>query len=299
MLMVVVVLTSIVILFIVYHVILQRQLHNMNKQLDKRLAKNTRQPLSIELFNKELSNLAINMNKCLKVEENLRLNSIREEKRFKELIAYISHDLRTPLAAIKGYQQLIEKEGLSEEQHKKMKTAQKHADELERLIHQFFEYSYLLNSESKPNRERINITNFLMECLVTSIAVFEERKLSVKFEEQKPIFAFADKEMLTRIIQNLISNCTAHSSGDIVVQVIAEETAVISFRNPLSNPSEVDIGHLFDCFYTADKARSKTTGLGLTIVKELAEQMGGQAKAILQENMLEIRVELPLYGHHH
>ncbi len=86
------------------------------------------------------------------MEELLRLDSIREEKRFKELIANISHDLRTPLTAIKGYQQLIEKDELNDNQREKMQIAQKHAHELEKLIEHFFEYSYLVTTELKLNR---------------------------------------------------------------------------------------------------------------------------------------------------
>lgn len=275
--------------------ILQYQLHSMNRQLDKRLREKTRQPLSLELINPELSRLAANMNKSLKAEETLRLNGIREEKQFKEMIANISHDLRTPLTAIKGYQQLMEKGELNEDQRQKLHIAQKHADELGYLIQHFFEYSYLLNAESEPAFEGFNLTNLVAECLAESVAVFEEQHLSVCFEEGPSVFAFGDQEMTTRIVQNLIRNGTAHSVGDVSVGISAEEFAVISFKNPVANPQEIDVQQLFNRFYTADKARGKTTGLGLAIVKSLTEKMHGHTKANLQENNLEIRVELPLW----
>jgi len=282
-------------LLAVYIGILQYQLHSMNRQLDKRLREKTRQPLSLELINPELNRLAANMNKSLKAEEILRLNGIREEKQFKEMIANISHDLRTPLTAIKGYQQLMEKGELNEDQRLKLHIAQKHADELGTLIQHFFEYSYLLNAESEPTIEGFNLTNLVAECLAESVAVFEENNLSICFKEGPPVFAFGDKEMTTRIVQNLIRNCTAHSVGDVRVGISAEEIAVISFKNPVANPQEIDVKQLFNRFYTADKARGKTTGLGLSIVKSLAEKMNGHTKADLQENKLEIRVELPLW----
>ena len=84
-----------------YIIFLQLQLRSINRQLDKRLTEKTRQPISLELFSKELNALAVNINKALKAEETLRLNILGEEKRFKEMIANISHDLRTPLTAIK------------------------------------------------------------------------------------------------------------------------------------------------------------------------------------------------------
>jgi signal transduction histidine kinase len=288
------ILVTIIILLILYIAFLQLQLRSINRQLDKRLKENTRQPLSLELINSELNQLAANINKSLKVEENLRLNSIREEKQFKEMIANISHDLRTPLTALKGYQQLMTKGSLTEEQKQKLQVAQKYADELGRLIDQFFEYSFLVNAEPKLNMERVNLTNLVTECLVDFYSRFEERKLTVHFDETPFVYVLVDRELMTRIIQNLIRNCLVHSAGNITVQLTSESKAIISFKNPVKNPSEIDVKRIFDRFYTADKARSKSTGLGLSIVKLLAERMGGSTNASMQDGVFEITVELPI-----
>jgi signal transduction histidine kinase len=288
------ILIFLVCLLTLYIALLQRQMRSINQQLGKRLTRNTRQTVSLQLINRELNQLAANINKCLKAEETLRLESVREEKRFKELIANISHDLRTPLTAIKGYQQLMGNGKLTADQQKKLQVAQKYADELGRLIEHFFEYSYLVNAEPKLNLERINLTNLLTECLAASVSSFEERGLMVRFAEAPSVFVLADQEMTVRIVQNLIRNCVAHSAGDVVVLVSASEEAVISFKNPVEYATEIDVKRMFDRFYTGDRARSKTTGLGLPIVKLLAEQMGGAVSADLQENELAIQVELPL-----
>ncbi|WP_233099710.1 histidine kinase dimerization/phospho-acceptor domain-containing protein [Bacillus velezensis] len=94
---------------VLYIVLIQLQLRNINYQLEKRLTEYTRQPVSVELINKDLNKLVVNINKYLKAEESLRLKRIREDRKFRELIVNISHDLRTPLTAIKGYQQLIKR----------------------------------------------------------------------------------------------------------------------------------------------------------------------------------------------
>lgn len=288
------ILIIIVCLLALYIALLQWQLRSINRQLGKRLTLNTKQPVSLDLINRELNQLTANINKCLKAEETLRLESVREEKRFKELIANISHDLRTPLTAIKGYQQLLEKSDLTADQQKKLQIAQKHAEELGCLIEHFFEYSYLVNADLKLKLERINLTNLVTECLAMSVSSFEERGLMVKFAEAPPVFVLADQEMMVRIVQNLIRNCVAHSAGDVVVLLSASENAVISFKNPVENADVIDVKRIFDRFYTGDRARSKTTGLGLPIVKLLAEQMGGAVSADLQEGEIAIQVELPL-----
>lgn len=288
------ILIFIVLLLIIYIVVVQTQLWRINRQLKNRLAGDTRQPVRIELINRELSQLTSNINKCLKAEETLRLESVREEKRFKELIANISHDLRTPLTAIRGYQQLMEKGQLTEEQRKKLGIAQKHAEQLGHLVDHFFEYSYLLNSELKPQMERINLTNLVTECLAGYVSSFEEHGLTLSFTETPPIFIMADKEMAFRIIQNLLRNCLTHSAGNVEVKLTAFQAAVISIKNPVESASQIDITRLFDRFYTGDKSRSKTTGLGLAIVKILAEEMGGNVSADLRNNHLTIQVEFPL-----
>lgn len=289
------ILIILVIFMILYIIFLQLQLRSINKQLTKRLKENTRQPISLALINKELNALAVNINKCLKAEESLRLNIIDEEKHFKEMIANISHDLRTPLTAIKGYQQLMEKGILSEDQMQKLRIAQKHADELGRLIEHFFEYSYLVNLEPELQKEKINLTNLVAECLAESISVFEERNLSIEFHEDSPVFAFADKEMTLRIIRNLMRNSVQHSQSEIEVRILTDKNAIISFSNFVKNTSGIDVNRIFDRFYVADKAREKTGGLGLAIVKLLANQMGGKTEASLKDGVFKITVELPKY----
>ncbi|KNY25960.1 sensor histidine kinase [Pseudobacteroides cellulosolvens] len=289
------ILIAAVFLLVLYIVILQRQIRNINRQLLKRLTLDTKQPVSLQLINGELNKLTSNINKCLKAEETLRLESVREEKRFKELIANISHDLRTPLTAVKGYQQLLQTSELTKEQKKKLQVARKHTEELGNLIEQFFEYSYLINADPKANTEPINITNLVTECLAESVSSFEEHCIEVKLHEAPTVFAMADQGMTVRIVRNLIRNCVAYSAGDVYVAITASENAVISFKNPVKNAAVIDAARIFERFYTGDKARSKSTGLGLHIIKLLCEQMEGKVSANLNGNELTINVELPLY----
>ncbi|MBU5266964.1 sensor histidine kinase [Virgibacillus proomii] len=292
---VVVVMIVIIIVLVIYIGLIQLQLRNINLQLEKRLREHTRQPVSVELINKDINKLTSNINKYLKAEENIRLKSIREDKKFRELIVNISHDLRTPLTAIKGYQQLMKREELSQEQLKRLKIAEKHTEDLENLIQHFFEYSYLSNAEPKINLERTNLNSLVGECLVTFIPYLEENNLSIQLTETPSIFVLADKHFVKRIIKNLIQNCIQHSKGVIEVSLLMEENAIISLKNQVKDLTENEVERLFERFYTGDQARSKSGGLGLAIVKLLAEQIGGSTEAVIRNNTLEIRVSLPLY----
>lgn len=270
------------------------QIRSMSEQLERRLKAHTRQNISVQLVSKNLNQLVICINKCLKAEENLRLKSMQEEKQFKEMIANISHDLRTPLTAIQGYQQLLEKGELSEEQRKRLAVARKHSEELKGLIDHFFEYAYLLNTQPEIKLKRINLTGLVTDCLIASITSFEEANKPLEFEETAPVYVEADEEMVTRIVQNLIRNSVEHSEGTIKVEVLSNKEGILRFINPVREPEKIDIQRLFERFYSGDEARSRMGGLGLSIVKLLAEQMKGNVTAEIKGDLLEIKVTLPL-----
>ena len=297
MLVAVIMLCILVFILIAYIAFIQKQLRSINRQLDKRLRENTRQPLTIDLFNKTINKLAININLCLKLEEKQRLEGIREQKQFKELISNISHDLRTPLTAIKGYQQLLEKETLSNTQLEKLHTAQKYTDELGDLIEHFFEYSYLITARVEPSLEKINLTNLAIDCVLSYIGIFEEKNISVNIEETPPIYVLGDKNMLTRVIENLLNNCAKHSLGDIDVKIESKSKARITFINPVNPNININVDKLFHRFYTGDSTRNKSTGLGLSIVEFLVEQMNGNVGAYLdtKSNKIAIFFEVPLF----
>lgn len=291
------ILSIFLLILIIYILPIVKQLKSINNQLDKRLCENTRQPLNIELFNKTLNTLASNINRCLKLEEQRRLESINEQKQFKELISNISHDLRTPLTSIKGYQQLLEKTELDDDQLQNLHTAQKSTDELGNLIEHFFEYSYLITAKVEPNLEKINISNLVVECVLSYISILEEKNIRVNMKETPPIFVLGDKAMLIRIIENLLNNCSKHSLGNIDIKIEMQQNAKVTFSNPINPDIHINIDKLFHRFYTADSTRNKSTGLGLSIVEFLVKQMNGNVGAYLDNtnNVISIFFEVPLF----
>lgn len=280
-----------------YLLVIRLQLRSINRQMEKRLTARTREPLHLELIHGDLNRLTANINRSFQAEEALRLEQLREEKRFKEWIANLSHDLRTPLTAIKGYHQLLAKSELTADQRHKLAVAERHAADLGALIEHFFEYAYELQAEPVLHLERLNLTNLVMDSLAASIELFESKRLVVNVQEQPPVFAYADRERVQRIVHNLIRNGIAHAAAtlDIRVQAVAD-MAVLTFRNPVEPGSGLDANRLFERFYTANRSKSRTTGLGLAIVKLLAEQQGGRVGAAMEEDVLEISVSLPLAG---
>ena len=122
----------------------------------------------------------------------------------------------------------------------------------------------------------------------------EEKQIDVHIGQFDRVTVTADREKTTRIIQNLIRNCIQHSAGDITVDITQSGGfARLTVSNPVSESSGIEPERLFDRFYTSEKSRQKSTGLGLSIVRRLAGQMNGRAYAALDGNILSITVELP------
>jgi signal transduction histidine kinase len=281
---------SICIILCWYAASVRIQLHSVNRQLEERICNHSQQMLHLDLLDKELNRLAANINKCLKIEEELRIKTQSDVKCFQELIANVSHDLRTPLTAIKGYLQLTGRCRVDEEGLENLNIAVKHTNSLDVLINQFFEYSYYLCREEIPDLTRINLTNYVMECLLEFIPGFEEKAMMVVYEQESPAFVMADRDMLKRIMQNLFRNCLHYSKGDVRVEITQKDHVVLTVSNPVSDTEKIDSQRLFERFYIADKTRTSSTGLGLSIVKLFAEKMNGSVSAELVNDQLYISI---------
>lgn len=295
------VLSAILIVFIVllicYISYLNMQIKDISIQINKRINNNSRQPIKVQLINRNLNCLTADFNKILLIEESIRIKTIKHEEKIKNMIANISHDLRTPLTAVKGYIQLLKKTVKdNEKQIEIVNISLNHINELEKLINSFFELSCLEISKPEIILKKINLSNLVADIITDYVYQFEEHNIKVKYTIEKPMYISADENNTKRIINNLIKNCIVHSKGDIQIDITSEEYIKLSFKNPISESEEINIENLFDRFYVGDKSRNqKTTGLGLSIVRILAEQMGGSVKAYLENGILEIQVQFNKY----
>ena len=286
------VLVIVVLLLLLIHI--KRQLRSLSVQLRKRLEDGSRNYLHVSLLDSSVSRLASEINECFMQDDQAKQTLEKEEKMFRETIANISHDLRTPLTSIKGYLQLLERENPTEPQQQRLSVIQKHTVELGDLIEHFFEYSYLLSDDSELHSECFCLTDKTAECIAAAVPQLEEKSMEVHVGQFDRVLVTADREKTVRIIQNLVRNCIHHSAGDITVDVTETDGfAKLTISNPVSDPSVIKPERLFERFYTADQSRRKSTGLGLSIVRLLAEQMNGKAYASLDGDILSISVELP------
>lgn len=105
------------------------------------------------------------------------------------------------------------------------------------------------------------------------------------------IFVEADKMILQRIVQNLISNILKYGSSYVKISLVQKEHVELTFANKVEHPKKIDVNLLFEKFYIADRSRSSgSTGLGLSIVKLLANKINATAVAQMEDDILTLKI---------
>ncbi len=227
---------------------------------------------------------------------NVQLRKLRAERhRFrqgdtelKNAVTNISHDLRTPLTAICGYLDLLEQEDKSETVERYLEIIRNRTEILAQLTEELFRYSVIISNEKDAVKEPIIINEILEESIAAFYTALNERGITpdIKMPQNKVIRAL-DRSSLARVFSNLLNNAIKYSDGDL--DITLSETGEITFANTASALNKVQVGKLFDRFYTVEAAR-KSTGLGLAISRTLIEQMDGTITAEYENGRLSIRI---------
>ncbi|MBO5377645.1 MAG: GHKL domain-containing protein [Ruminiclostridium sp.] len=256
--------------------------------------------LTVELSDSVLEEMTAEMNRNLDYQKKLKEESGKAERILKQSVSDIAHDLRTPLTVIKGNLQMIALEdGLSEKSRGYLAASSEKCSEMKRMADDFFELS-LLESDSSPVKlSKVNITNLLMQFLADSEAVIRGKELvpDVVFPE-RTVFALADEDLVRRMLGNLLNNVLKYAvEGFCITLSVSENECGIVFSNAVKKGTEIDAEKLFERTYRADKARSGNgAGLGLYIVKLLAQKQNGRVTAECKDNELFVSVYLKTGG---
>ena len=265
------------------------ELRSLCRQLEE-LERGSHMELGLQSRQKEMLDLCRALNRMQKLHHQGQIQYEKAERQLKQNITGLAHDIRTPLTGAAGYVQLARECGEPERREYYLQVASGRLQELGDMLEELFLYTKLTSREFTPDMREVQVLPLLSECMVGLYQCFEEKGLSpqVDFEEEG-FRVLADEECLRRIFHNLIQNALVHGSGGIVIR---QERDTLIFENMVSDTSRPDPEHIFDRFYKADSARRKgSSGLGLFIVKELAERMGGSVRAQLAGNRLRIILE--------
>jgi len=315
--MVVVAVLSVIIIFLIIRLfIIKGNIRQVRNELKKTKDEGYNRQLRVSLMDKDVESLAGEINSNLDYQKNLKLETEKSRRQLEQSISDIAHDLRTPLTVVKGNLQMLEQEPLSEKGRAYLDISVKKSEDLKGMVDEFFELS-VLESDSKPAElTKIDIVAFLAEFIIENETLIRNAELTpeITFPE-KSVFINANKEMLSRVFNNLIGNILKYAEGSF--ELVVEEMQAVDSKsdvksdgrsdsksdsrsdnkfvggchirvgNKVSNPASIDIDHIFDRTYRADKTRSAgNAGLGLYIARLLVEKQKGSMTACMEGDKL-------------
>lgn len=230
----------------------------------------------------------------LRLKESTEENR-ENEKQNRELISNISHDLKTPITAIKGYVEGI-MDGVAdtpEKMDKYIKTIYNKANDMERLINELTYYSGIDNNRIPYNFHRINVADYFGDCVEEVGMDLEQRGIELNYSNlaDPGTVVIADPEQMKKVINNIISNSVKYmdkSHGVIDIRILDEAESIrIEIEDNGKGIAQKDLGRIFERFYRTDASRNSAqggSGIGLSIVKKIIEDHGGYIWATSKEH---------------
>ena len=231
--------------------------------------------------------LAYRMNEIVHSYEKKLVDLKRIEKANKELMTSLSHDVRTPLTTLIGYLDAAHRGMVTgQEREEYIGIANRKAHDLKDYIDILFDWFKLNSDEFALEKQKVELGELTRGVLKDWIPIFEEKGMDYEVViPARRLTAQVDSDAYMRIINNLIQNVFAHSHADkveitLTVRGDREDRVEISVRDNGVGIADDNLEYVFERLYKCDKGRSgKGSGLGLSIVRQMTEKMGGTVAA--------------------
>ena len=220
---------------------------------------------------------------------------LEAEKQNKELISNISHDLKTPITAVKGYVEGL-MDGVAdtpEKQEKYIRTIYNKANDMERLINELTFYSKIDTNRIPYHFDRINVNDYFADCVEELSIELEEQNIELAYFNyvDENVQVIADAEQIKRVINNIVSNSIKYidkPKGYINIRVKdVGDFVQVEIEDNGKGIATKDLPLIFNRFYRTDASRNSSkggSGIGLSIVKKIIEDHGGKVWATSKEN---------------
>ncbi len=255
------------------------EIHEISKEQSNRLLHRTSGLVSGRLIEE--------INEVLREIRNGEIWLKRRQGEVNLMMTNISHDLRTPLTSALGYMDMVMHSQMPEEEKTALlQMIERRLQRLNELVDSFFEFSKVIAGNEAPQMEELNLVSVLEEAISHYYDDYCDCNRTIAFHcPENRIMVCSNKNMLLRILDNLIGNALKHGRGEMEITVEKEPLKLI-FSNELLD-KDVDISRIFEEFYTTDISRTKgNTGLGLAIAKQFTELLGGTIQAKTENGVI-------------
>ena len=281
------------ILFISTYIIYNKVTHFHKIQEGLQVAKNGDYDYKIRLEGKgEFRRLSEDINEITSGLKSAVESEVRSEKLKTELITNVSHDIKTPLTSIISYVDLLKREGLdSNNAPKYLDVLERKSNRLKNLTEDLFEAAKATSGSIEPKFERVHINSLIEQLLGELDEKIHESNLIFKVSAtNEKVYAMADGRLLSRVMENLLSNIFKYTlkGSRVYIEISEDENNVsISFKNISAGELNIPVNELMERFKRGDESRSSEgSGLGLAIAKSLME---------VQEGLLELSIDGDLF----
>lgn len=253
-------------------------------------AQGSNRVIGISSRDRHMRALTATLNDELRELNALRLKYEQGDMELKHAITGVSHDLRTPLTAIAGYIDLLERESDPVKRSRYIAIIKNRTEALRKLSEELLDYSVSASHEQSLELRPVALNRALEESLASFYQAFSDRGIAPQVSmPEEPVICLCEPQALNRVLGNVLSNAAKYSDGDLLVSL--KPTGEIEVENSARGLDSVQTEKLFDRFFTVENARG-STGLGLSIAKTLTERMGGRIDARYRHGRLHILIIL-------
>ena len=268
--------------------LLKKTAREITVSFEEVINKDTNTGIRISGRDKDMRELTDSINKQLIELRKQYLQYNLGNSELKNAITNMAHDIRTPLTAIYGYLDMIENTDDPEKKSKYISIIRERTEIMKQLTEELFQYSLVVSDDEKLELEDVFINQVLEESISSFYPALTEKNIVPEINIcSEKIYRRLNKQALSRIFANLLNNAVKYSDGDLKIKLLP--TGEMVFENTAKALSSVKAEQLFDRFFTV-KTSSNSTGLGLSIAKNLVERMNGSIAANYKDNMLNINI---------
>lgn len=275
--------------------LMTRRLRRLTQQMNTAVEQNSFSPIKIRNHKKgdEVDQLSQKFNSLIE-KINIQIDELRDvDKVRRDLIANVSHDLRTPITTLQGYLEtmLLKYEQLSDQDKiQYLKTSINHSQQLSRLVSELFELAKLDSCETIIYAEPFSLAELIQDIIQKYSLSAEEKGIQLTYQyKNQPGLVYGDIGMMQRALENLLQNALRHTThgGTVLIAVkTTDNQVIVDVSDNGCGIPKAELSQIFNRFYRIDKSRThaNSSGLGLAITKRILELHGSEINVTSRVN---------------